>query len=272
MLCVEDRMDTAFFPYEPGSQCGMIHNDHLATPQKMTDGTGVVRWSADYKPFGEATIDQSVSTITNNLRLPGQYFDVETGNHYNYFRDYNPVIGRYIEADPIGIAEGENHLYSYVKSSPIIISDPLGLWYKTIHAKITKNALAQVNCSKAAADIAAANVDIDSSANQDPANAYKHAMSNGYASPPYAEDKFNWAKAVTDGMDSCKVNVLGLATHALQDSFAPAHNGFQPWRNHLYEYLKHAGDMFEGPDSDAAERATVTLLQGIATRCPCLCK
>ena len=75
-------------------------NDHLSTPQKMLDGTGAVVWSADYKPFGEATV--TVSTITNNLRFPGQYYDAETGLNYNYFRDYDAVRGRYIEADPWG--------------------------------------------------------------------------------------------------------------------------------------------------------------------------
>jgi RHS repeat-associated protein len=99
-------------------------NDHLATPQKMMDAAGTVVWSADYKPFGEANVN--VSTITNNLRFPGQYFDAETGLHYNYFRDYNPVIGRYIEADPIGLAGGIN-LYSYVLNNPINWVDPMGL-------------------------------------------------------------------------------------------------------------------------------------------------
>jgi len=55
-------------------------------------------------------------TITNNLRFPGQYYDEETGLHYNYFRDYKPMVGRYVEADPIGIKEGRNHIYSYVDS------------------------------------------------------------------------------------------------------------------------------------------------------------
>jgi RHS repeat-associated protein len=100
------------------------HNDHLATPQKLTDGTGAVVWSADYKPFGEATI--TVSTITNNLRFPGQYYDAETGNHYNYFRDYDPVVGRYLQADPIGIVEGENHSYVYAYNNPLGYYDPDG--------------------------------------------------------------------------------------------------------------------------------------------------
>jgi RHS repeat-associated protein len=101
------------------------HNDHLGTPQKLTDSTGQVVWAADYKPFGETTV--TVSTITNNLGFPGQYRDAETGPNYNYYRDYNPVIGRYIEADPIGLSGGDN-LYSYVADNPVFWVDPLGLF------------------------------------------------------------------------------------------------------------------------------------------------
>ncbi len=104
----------------------MIHNDHLGSPQKMTDSAGVVQWSADYKPFGEATV--TVSTITNNLRFPGQYYDAETGLNYNYFRDYNSIIGRYIEADKIGIRRGQNHLYFYVRNNPSNFIDSYGLF------------------------------------------------------------------------------------------------------------------------------------------------
>jgi len=125
MLCAEDRIDTAFFSYGPGSLDAMIHNDHLGTPQKMTDSSGTVVWAADYKPFGEATV--TVSTITNNLRFPGQYFDAETGLNYNYFRDYNPMIGRFLQADPLGIQEGVNHLFSYTANNPINYEDPDGL-------------------------------------------------------------------------------------------------------------------------------------------------
>jgi len=103
----------------------MIHNDHLATPQKMTDAAGTVVWTADYKPFGEATV--TVSTITNNLRFPGQYYNAETGLNYNYYRDYNPSIGRYIESDPMGILEGTNHLFVYARNNSIRFKDPLGL-------------------------------------------------------------------------------------------------------------------------------------------------
>ena len=108
-----------------GANTYYYHNDHLATPQKMTDGTRAVVWSADYKPFGEATI--IISTITNNLRFPGQYYDAETGLNYNYYRDYNPAIGRYIEADPLGMFIQVEHLFTYARNNPLIFTDELGL-------------------------------------------------------------------------------------------------------------------------------------------------
>ena len=58
------------------------HNDHLGTPQSMTDAAGDIVWEATYEAFGKATVDPD-STIANNLRFPGQYWDEETGLHYN---------------------------------------------------------------------------------------------------------------------------------------------------------------------------------------------
>lgn len=91
----------------------------------MTDASGTVLWAADYKPFGEVNL--TTNDITNNLRFPGQYYDEETGLHQNWNRDYSPAVGNYIEADPVGINRGKNHLYVYVKNSPIMKSDPTGL-------------------------------------------------------------------------------------------------------------------------------------------------
>jgi len=99
-------------------------NDHLGTPQKIMDGSSIVVWSADYQPFGEANI--TVSTVLSNFRLPGQYYDQETGLHYNYFRYYNPQTGRYVTTDPIGLAGGIN-LFAYVQNNPINIVDAFGL-------------------------------------------------------------------------------------------------------------------------------------------------
>jgi RHS repeat-associated protein len=108
------------------------HNDHLGTPQVLTDETGRVVWKADYRPFGEAEV--LIEDIENSFRFPGQYFDKETGLHYNYFRDYHPGIGRYLQPDPIGLAGGLNP-YVYVGNKPTTWSDRLGLfespWYLT---------------------------------------------------------------------------------------------------------------------------------------------
>ena len=100
------------------------HNDHLGTPQVMTDISAAVVWQANYTPFGEADI--VVEAVTNNIRFPGQYYDQESGLHYNYFRDYDPELGRYIQSDPIGLAGGIN-TYGYVGGNPLTYTDPLGL-------------------------------------------------------------------------------------------------------------------------------------------------
>ena len=63
--------------------------------------------------------------------LPGQYYDAETGKHYNYFRDYDPSIGRYAESDPIGL-RGSMSTFGYVGGSPITNRDQLGLCQTTI--------------------------------------------------------------------------------------------------------------------------------------------
>jgi len=100
-------------------------NDHLGTPLIMTDSSGVVVWEASYDPFGSADIFPS-STVKNNFRFPGQYYDDEAGLSYNWYRNYNPQIGRYMTPDSIGLAGGIN-LYSYVSNNPINFVDPLGL-------------------------------------------------------------------------------------------------------------------------------------------------
>ena len=64
--------------------------------------------------------------IIYNLRFPGQYYMPETGLFYNYFRDYDPQTGRYIESDPIGLGGGIN-TYAYVGNSPLKAIDPFGL-------------------------------------------------------------------------------------------------------------------------------------------------
>ncbi|RLA98835.1 MAG: hypothetical protein DRG83_14000 [Deltaproteobacteria bacterium] len=107
-----------------GNDYYFYHNDHLGTPQKLTAISGAVVWSAKYTSFGEAAIDPT-STITNNLRFPGQYYDEETGLHYNWHRYYDPKNGQYLRKDEaIGYGSG---LYGYARENPLSYVDSLGL-------------------------------------------------------------------------------------------------------------------------------------------------
>lgn len=91
-----------------------IHADRLGTPQKATNASKVVNWTTTYQPFGiTGTV---TSSITQNLRLPGQYADA-TGYNHNGFRDYYTAYGRYLESDPVGLLGGMN-TYAYVESNP----------------------------------------------------------------------------------------------------------------------------------------------------------
>ena len=101
-----------------------FHNDHLGTPQVLTDDAQAIAWKAVHTPFGEAVA--SIETVENPFRFPGQYYDQETGLHYNYFRYYDPQTGRYITPDPIGL-EGGINLFVYVGNNPPNQADPSGL-------------------------------------------------------------------------------------------------------------------------------------------------
>ena len=98
-------------------------DDRLGTPQKGTSSTQAVVWAATYLPFGQAT---TTGSITQDLRLPGQIADANTGLYQNFHRDYIPWLGRYLETDPLGLAAGVN-TYAYAGQNPLRNVDPSGL-------------------------------------------------------------------------------------------------------------------------------------------------
>ncbi len=115
------------------AQIYYIHPDHLGTPRaitKATDNTKVWEWS-NAEPFGNNAPNEDPSATGTNfkfdLRFPGQYFDQETGTHYNFFRDYDPATGRYVQSDPIGLSSSSLNTYAYTSSSPLDLVDIEGL-------------------------------------------------------------------------------------------------------------------------------------------------
>ena len=102
-----------------------LHSDHLDTPRLASDDDQRLAWQWQSDAFGNGQPSSPDNTVVN-LRFPGQYYDAESGLHYNYFRDYDPQTGRYVESDPIGLNGGLN-TYAYAGSNPVGLVDPNGL-------------------------------------------------------------------------------------------------------------------------------------------------
>jgi RHS repeat-associated protein len=113
-----------------GTEVFYVYADHLHAPRLIADNAGKSVWQWNSDPFGvtlaNADPDGDGVAFNYNLRFPGQYFDSETRLHYNYFRDYNPSSGRYIESDPIGLRGGIN-TFGYVGGNPLSNIDFKGL-------------------------------------------------------------------------------------------------------------------------------------------------
>ncbi|EMA1870376.1 RHS domain-containing protein, partial [Cronobacter turicensis] len=117
------------------------HNDVSGMPRELTGAGGDIAWRAEYRAWGNTLRVEHIETrsgepVYQPLRYQGQYFDAETGLHYNRFRYYDPDAGRFISQDPIGLAGGIN-LYQYAPN-PLVWVDPLGL-RKKCNAKRTKH-------------------------------------------------------------------------------------------------------------------------------------
>lgn len=111
-----------------GDELFYVQSDHLGAPRAAYDTSGALRWSWLSDPFGVEPPNESPSSLPSlelPLRFPGQYADLETGLLYNHFRHYDPASGRYVEADPLGLAGGLNP-YTYVDGQPVMATDPTG--------------------------------------------------------------------------------------------------------------------------------------------------
>ncbi len=97
---------------------------------RPSDNSLMWRWAPDTFGSNTSTPNQNPSglgTFVYNLRFPGQYYQAETGLFQNYFRDYDPATGRYLESDPVGLKGGSYSTYAYVGNNPISAYDVFGL-------------------------------------------------------------------------------------------------------------------------------------------------
>lgn len=100
------------------------HTDHIGTPREITNANAKVVWSGTFKTYGALALAH-VNEVENPLRFQGQYYDSETGLHYNRHRYYDPNCGQFTTQDPIGLLGGMN-AYQYAQN-PMTWVDPWGL-------------------------------------------------------------------------------------------------------------------------------------------------
>ncbi len=164
-----------------GQRFYAVHTNHRGAPEMVTNKYGEIVWRASYSPYGDATLQKE--KITLNVRLPGQYFDHETGHHYNIYRSYDPATGRYLTSDPLGVAAGFN-TYAYVKNDPLNRIDPLGLYDEYVHYYMTYFLAVTAGIPKDQAEIiarATQYVDDNPLTNPIPDKQERLALAQGYA-------------------------------------------------------------------------------------------
>ena len=128
-----DDADIAYFwgndPPGPGKGVEVdyfwYHTDHLGTPQILTASDQYIEWQEYFTPFGDSMV-RTEDYTDQYIRMPGQFYDTKSKLNYNYFRDYNPFSGRYMQSDLIGLNGGVN-TYGYALQNPMRLIDPLGL-------------------------------------------------------------------------------------------------------------------------------------------------
>ncbi len=233
-----------------------LHADHLGTPRMATDEHQNVTWQWQSTPFGVG--DAKENGLVLNLRFPGQYFDGETGLHYNWWRYYEPIHGRYISGDPTGPWGGLN-LYVYGFNYPIKNIDPLGLWSTEAHNYLIqefgkRNEITQLQMQVMMRGSAYADSFFAGFQGQN--YSYMHAMTSKaipskkeackLANQFIKKNMDNFYKLLSNPLPMENVGfrggnipntldnpyyLLGMAMHTVMDNKSPAHAGFQPWDN-----------------------------------------
>ncbi|HBE6276065.1 TPA: rhs element protein RhsC, partial [Escherichia coli] len=124
-LTVEQMQNQMDPVYTPARKIHLYHCDHRGLPLALISTEGTTAWYAEYDEWGNLLNEENPHQLQQLIRLPGQQYDEESGLYYNRHRYYDPLRGRYITQDPIGLKGGWN-FYQY-PLNPISNIDPLGL-------------------------------------------------------------------------------------------------------------------------------------------------
>ncbi|EFO1183384.1 RHS element protein, partial [Escherichia coli] len=119
---IQNQMDPV---YTPARKIHLYHCDHRGLPLALVSTEGATEWCAEYDEWGNLLNEENPHQLQQLIRLPGQQYDEESGLYYNRHRYYDPLQGRYITQDPIGLKGGWN-FYQY-PLNPVSGFDPLGL-------------------------------------------------------------------------------------------------------------------------------------------------
>ncbi|GCX86075.1 type IV secretion protein Rhs [Escherichia coli] len=130
-LTVEQMQNQMDPVYTPARKIHLYHCDHRGLPLALVSTEGATEWYAEYDEWGNQLSEDNPHQLQQLIRLPGQQYDEESGLYYNRHRYYDPLQGRYITQDPIGLKGGWN-FYQY-PLNPVQYIDSMGLASKYGH-------------------------------------------------------------------------------------------------------------------------------------------
>ncbi|WP_275250801.1 RHS repeat domain-containing protein [Vandammella animalimorsus] len=197
-----------------------------------SDSSGAATWQALAESFGQTWVN-STSRTEVNIRLPGQYWDAESGRHYNLQRYYDPQTGRYLQSDPLGLYDGIN-TYGYAYQNPLSYSDPTG---EAVPAIVWSYARCVASCKAADALMAAIQSECDPRTLGDCALeclnpldwlGSKHLKINK-KTPAVAKDKWIREPASLQDQMTLEAAKRGAGQKIIESLNDPAFKGMEKW-------------------------------------------